>query len=216
MWRAELRAAVALAATVLAGGCDWYYNSVPSPDSLWHRVKWFDHMITAKYVHPYSRADVPRDTPAGSVPVSGGEASWRIGNPGELQYAFDQAVADRLVNPTTTGGTAPRPTVEVVRIPADLAARGDTLYQGYCAMCHGQAGAGNGPVGVKLGAPSLLTDRARGYTDGYLYSIVRYGRGLMPQYGDKIYDPLDRWAVVNHVRKLQAGAPAVAATGGMN
>ena len=54
------------------------------------------------------------------------------------------------------------------------------------------------------GRPSLLTARARGYTDGYLYSIIRYGRGLMPRYGDKVSDPADRWAIVNHVRQLQA------------
>ncbi len=30
----------------------------------------------------------------------------------------------------------------------------------------------------------------------------------MPRYGDKVYLPFDRWAIVNHVRKLQAQAPA--------
>ena len=55
-----------------------------------------------------------------------------------------------------------------------------------------------------------------GYTDGYLYSIIRYGRGLMPKYGDKLPDQADRWAIVNHVRGLQAAAPAQAATGGQN
>ena len=33
---------------------------------------------------------------------------------------------------------------------------------------------------------SLLTAQARGFSDGYLYSMVRYGRNRMPQYGDKI------------------------------
>ena len=41
-----------------------------------------------------------------------------------------------------------------------------------------------------MGAPSLLTARARGYSDGYLYSIMRYGRGVMPRYGDKIVRPM--------------------------
>ena len=30
----------------------------------------------------------------------------------------------------------------------------------------------------------------------------------MPRYGDKVYRPADRWAIVNHVRKLQAASPA--------
>ena len=60
----------------------------------------------------------------------------------------------------------------------------------------------------RIAAPSLLTRRARAYSDGYIYSIIRYGRGVMPRYGDKVYAPADRWAIVNHVRKLQAQAPA--------
>jgi mono/diheme cytochrome c family protein len=76
-------------------------------------------------------------------------------------------------------------------------------------VCLGSAGAGIGIVRL-MGAPSLLTARARGYSDGYVYSIIRYGRGVMPRYGDKIVRPDDRWAVVNYVRKLQAAAPAPA------
>jgi hypothetical protein len=32
----------------------------------------------------------------------------------------------------------------------------------------------------------------------------------MPRYGDKVYRPADRWAVVNYVRTLQSAAPATA------
>jgi mono/diheme cytochrome c family protein len=89
-------------------------------------------------------------------------------------------------------------------------ARGDTLYHIYCAVCHGTDGnSANATVGPRVGAPSLLTDRAAKYVDGYLYSMVRYGRGVMPQYGDKVTRPADRWAIVNYVRHLQAQAPTV-------
>ena len=57
-----------------------------------------------------------------------------------------------------------------------------------------------------MGAPSLVTPRAAAFSDGYLYSIIRYGRGIMGQYGDKIYHTDDRWRVVSYVRRLQAGA----------
>jgi mono/diheme cytochrome c family protein len=87
-------------------------------------------------------------------------------------------------------------------------AAGDSLYQTFCAVCHGAAADGKGPVGPRVGAPTLLTGRARGYSDGYIYSIIRYGRGVMPRYGDKVYLPADRWAIVNHLRKLQAASPA--------
>jgi hypothetical protein len=62
-----------------------------------------------------------------------------------------------------------------------------------------------------MGAPSLLTDRARAFSDGYLYSIIRYGRGVMPRYGDKIFNQGTRWAVVNYVRMLQSQGRAAAA-----
>lgn len=190
------RRLLAAAAVLLLGGCNWYYQTLPSPDDLMAAVPWFDHMIKSRAVHPYQRADIPRTTVPGTVPVSGGEADWRA----EFAAA-NTASADRLVNPT---------------VPAETLARGDTLFLTYCAVCHGSGGAGNGTVGPRVGAPSLLTDRARGFSDGYLYSIIRYGRGVMPRYGDKVYHPADRWAIVNYVRRLQqGGAPSAVAPGGV-
>jgi mono/diheme cytochrome c family protein len=194
------------------GGCDYWYNTVPSPDQLWYHIAWFDQMIHQRSIKPYSTADVPRYTVKGTVPVGGGEASWETGDAATLAYAFDAATADKLVNPTTTGGTPATPGPALPTLPGDLNVRGDTLYNTYCAVCHGHTGAGNGPVSARLvGVPSLLTDRARAYTDGYLYSMIRYGRGLMPKYGDKVPVPANRWAIVNHLRALQAAAPAPAA-----
>jgi mono/diheme cytochrome c family protein len=180
----------------MMAGCNWYYDTLPSPDDLMKLVPWFDHMITSPAVAPYSRLDVPRRTVPGTVPVTGGEADWSQGDPSKLIWAFDTLVANALPNPLG---------------PDELLARGDTVYRVFCALCHGDAGEGNGVVGRRLAAPSLLTDKARAFSDGYLYGIVRYGRGVMPWYGDKIYEPRDRWAVVNYVRSLQAAADAGAA-----
>ena len=167
--------------------CNAYYNAW-SPDDLMKSIPWFDHMIKSRMVSPYSRADVPRYTVPGTVPITGAEADWAkefaSGNP---------ATADRLVNPT---------------VPDSTLVRGDTLFHTFCAVCHGNTGAGDGPVGRMVGALSLLTDKARNLSDGYVYSIIRYGRGLMPRYGDKVYRHEDRWAVVNYVRQLQRGASA--------
>ena len=188
----KLTAITALAASLLAGGCNWYYNTLPGPDDLMHVVPWFDHMIVQRSVHPYQYADVPRYTPDGTVPITGGERDWGTGNPMMLQYAFDTNVANRVVNPTDKVATL---------------ARGDTVYHTFCAVCHGPAGnSADATVGPRIGAPSLLTAKAKGYKDGYIYSMIRYGRGVMPRYGDKIR-PADRWAVVNYLRTLQAAAP---------
>jgi mono/diheme cytochrome c family protein len=196
------RLALLAGAALALGGCDAYYNDVPSPDQLWEVIPWFDQMVVQKSVSPYSRADVPRYTPDGTVPVTGGEPDWSA-----EWLSAKTATADALKNPTTGGGTAARHGAETAVLPGTIDAKGDTLYQNFCATCHGPGGAGDSPVGRKLGALPLTSPRARAYTDGYIYSIVRYGRGLMPRYGDKIYDPTDRWAIVNHVRKLQAETP---------
>ena len=184
--RRSPRSAALLALLLAASGCNAWYNDVPSPDDLMHKVPWFDHMIVSQAVWPYSRADVPRNTPPGTVPVTGGEADWSA-----EWSVLNTATADKLVNPTNGVATA----------------RGDTLYHTFCAVCHGVAGAADGPVGPRVAARSLLTPVARGYTDGYLFSILRYGRGVMGKYGDKITRIDDRWQVVNYVRQLQAASP---------
>jgi mono/diheme cytochrome c family protein len=200
------RRRTALAALMLfCGGCDFYYYRIPSPDQLWHIIPWFDHMITARYVRPYQTAAVPRYTPVGTVPVSGGEPDW------SAEWAGGKtATADSIRNPNAQAGTAGAssagPAVPV--LPREVEAAGDTLYQNFCTVCHGVAGDAKGPISNRIGAPSLLTGRARGYSDGYLYSIIRYGRGVMPRYGDKVYQPADRWAIVSHIRKLQSASPA--------
>ena len=200
---AALRAGLA-ALSLGIGACDFYYYELPSPENLWHRIAVFDHMVLARYVWPYETARVPRYTIAGTVPISGGERDWSA-----EWIAGNIAAADSLKNPTRVEGPQPAaPGPDVPVLPSALDARGDTLYQTYCAVCHGTAGDAKGPVSPKVGAPSLLTARARAYSDGYINGIIRYGRGIMPRYGDKVYQARDRWAIVNHVRELQARAPA--------
>lgn len=182
-----------------ATGCQVWYNDVPSPDDLMHRISWFDHMLRTKAVHPYERGDVPRMTPPGTVPVGGGEADWatapeNLSGPGAMMsIAFDTNYARRLAHPTTPPGPEAR--------------SGEVVFETYCRPCHGDAGAGDGPVTRSgFAVLSLLSDQARRLPDGTIYSIIRYGRGLMPRYGDKIVRPDERWAVVDYVRTLQAKA----------
>ena len=181
-----------LLAALLVGttGCNFWYNEVPSPDDLMHAVPWFDHMVGSPAVHPYETAGVPRTTPPGTVPVGDTEpdvgAAWATGN---------FAVAEAFTNPLAPGA---------------MLARGDTLYGWFCATCHGQAGAGDGLVGRRLGAPPVTSDRAMALSDGTSYALIRSGRGVMGRSGDKIWEPTDRGAVVNYVRERQARTRAAA------
>ncbi len=192
------RATLALLA-LFCGGCDFYYYRLPSPDELWHVIPWFDHMTHARYIRPYETSNVPRYTPEGSVPVTGGEPDW------SAEWVSGRATtANALTNPLTA---ARRPGPSMPVIPREAEAAGDTLYQNFCTVCHGPTGNADGTMSRQMGAPSLLTPRARGYSDGYIYSVIRYGRGVMPRYGDKVVVPAERWAIVSHVRKLQSQFP---------
>ena len=192
--RRKLPAWCAALGVLALSGCNWYYNTLPSPDDLMKLVPWFDHMVKSPAVHPYKRADIPRTTVPGTVPVDAVEPDW-----GTEWTSGNWASADGITNPLD---------------PASTLVVGDSVYHIYCTVCHGPAGAADGPVSPKVGAPSLLTPKALGLSDGHIYSLIRYGRGVMPRYGDKIVLPEERWAVVSYVRKLQADAAAGAVAGG--
>ena len=121
--------------------------------------------------------------PEGSVPTRGIEDSLDI-------YGAGLRAVDAMRNPETLDG--------------DNTRRARLLFETYCSVCHGVQGQGNGPVAQRLGfVPDLTQDMTRQRSDGYIYAVIRHGRGLMPRYGDKIIDPRDRWLVVSYVRQLQ-------------
>lgn len=83
-------------------------------------------------------------------------------------------------------------------------ARGEFLFQTYCAACHGEDGLGETPVAQRgfPPPPSLLAPRAKGYPDGRIFHIITFGQGNMPPYATQIL-PEDRWKIVLYLRTLQ-------------
>jgi len=152
---------------------------------------WFTDFKQQPKIDPWeSPADSipPRGNPQGSVSIYGSAAP-------EFMY-------DRIGSPQTltTMAAIPNP------VPADSASvsRGRIQFQINCAVCHGPAGLGNGNV-VKYGmfppAIGAAANPAAGYTDGYIFGIIRNGKGLMPSY-NRVEEP-DRWDIVNYLRSLQ-------------
>ena len=92
---------------------------------------------------------------------------------------------------------------------------GRKYYSINCAVCHGDAGDGNGylkQLNPMYGfAPSLLVDITKNRTDGYVWGMMRNGRGLMPS-ANRI-EEMDRWDVVNYLRGLQGKLAAPVPTG---
>jgi mono/diheme cytochrome c family protein len=56
--------------------------------------------------------------------------------------------------------------------------------------------------------PSLVAPPATERADGYVYGVIRAGRGLMPSYGARMSHD-ERWAVVTYVNSLQNAAGVV-------
>jgi high-affinity iron transporter len=87
------------------------------------------------------------------------------------------------------------------------AAAGKTIYQQSCASCHGVAGRGDGPVGLKLTPrpPAIGTDTMKGVSPAMVYRIVSVGIGGTPMAGFAgTLTSEQRWNVVAYVSSLRA------------
>ncbi|MEO6807505.1 MAG: cytochrome c [Isosphaeraceae bacterium] len=104
--------------------------------------------------------------------------------------------------------------VERNPLPIDLAVlqRGRERYNMHCAICHGEAGYGDGIVTKYgfVGVSSYHAERVRAMSDGELYQIITNGKGLMMPYSPQVR-PRDRWAIVAYVRALQRSQNATLA-----
>ncbi|NOZ05642.1 MAG: cytochrome c [Chloroflexi bacterium] len=95
-------------------------------------------------------------------------------------------------------------------IPADEVSlqRGAVLYNINCALCHGDTGQGDGPIGEKFEKPkpaNLTGTRVTSLQDGEVYLEISRGFGTMPPMSENL-TARERWDVVNYVRQLSASA----------
>jgi mono/diheme cytochrome c family protein len=150
---------------------------------------WFTDFKDQPKVEPWesvSDSVPPRGNPQGSVPVQGTLAPGFLVSRQPLPATIDSMAG--IANPVAADGRSLE--------------NGRKLYQINCAVCHGANGAGAGPaVRYGMAAIALVNDRVRGLSDGYLWGMIRNGRGLMPPYNR--IEELERWDVVNYVRGLQ-------------
>ena len=155
--------------------CEWFTDFKRQPSlSTWEPVK--DSLTPS------------RGNPQMSVPITG------------------MAVAGFQVSYSPLPGTIDSMSAIANPHPANAASlqNGRKYFAINCAPCHGDKGMGDGPA-TKYGMPgiNLMTDVTRGRTDGYIFGMIRNGRGLMPPY-NRIEEP-DRWDVVNYLRALEGG-----------
>lgn len=174
------RLAVVAVLPVAFGACTWFTDFKRQPAiEPWEPVSQQDADSTTP----------PRGQPKYSVPMQGTSAA---------AYGISHAAL-----PATVDSFTPIPNP----VPADARslAAGRMEYQINCAVCHGYAGDANSELARMkyVFAPSLLTDVAKARSAGYIYGIIRNGRGLMAPYNR--IEEADRWDVANYVKALQAG-----------
>jgi mono/diheme cytochrome c family protein len=91
--------------------------------------------------------------------------------------------------------------------------QGKFYYESYCQHCHGAKGGGDGKVaqGVKIdgvdhgaypGVANLKGDAYANITEGHIFHVITYGKGLMGAHGSQV-SPEDRWKIAKYVKSLQ-------------
>jgi len=81
-----------------------------------------------------------------------------------------------------------------------ILAKGQALYEIYCAVCHGSHGKGDGPIASKIPPPpSYKSDRLLGFAPGRIFHVITMGANKMPSYAVQLA-PDDRWLIATYVR----------------
>lgn len=175
-----------LALPLLAGACESWITDFKQQPSIGTWQKYSSDSLLGETT-PF------RGNPQGSVPVTGVTvAAWQV------SYAATIPAVESL-------SVVPNPVAADERSLAN----GHKQYQINCAVCHGELGDGNGTLRqlnpAYAFAPSLLTPLTVNRTDGYIWGMMRNGRGLMASF-NRIPEH-DRWDVVNYLRGLQGRYP---------
>lgn len=81
--------------------------------------------------------------------------------------------------------------------------QGKALYEINCKHCHGAKGEGDGKVADKYpGVANLKSDAIKGVTEGHIFHVITFGKGLMGAHGSQVSEE-DRWKIAKYVKELQ-------------
>lgn len=172
-----------LAMPLLLAGCEWFTDFRRQPK-----------------IDPWeSAADSipPRGNPQLSVPTHGTVApGFAYGRAASIQ---DVNAMSAIANPVAADEHSLR--------------HGAQQFQINCAVCHGALGNADGAM-TGLGFPPIRigagSNAATALSDGYIFGIIRNGRGLMPPYNRM--EEGERWDVINYLRSIQRAAPGTVVT----
>lgn len=170
----------------------WYFEALDDRPGEFYNSNPYNPRSSSEFGHINLRTPpkhtVRRDDKNGWLPYRG------------VNDADGLANADKLVNPITD-------TTGVVL------EQGKVLFETYCKHCHGAKGKGDGKVaeGVKIdgvdhsslpGVANLTGDAIKGVTEGHIFHVITYGKGLMGAHGSQVSEE-DRWKIAKYVKQLQ-------------
>jgi len=185
---------ITLALAMILGGCSRHSISDKPPVHL------VTNMDDQPKVKPQSESRFYADGLAMRAPVEGTVArGWLHADSSFFYRGIDDDGKYISVNPLTS--------------QSRLEARGAERFGIYCVPCHATLGTGKSIMVEKKmpPPPSFHEERLRDSTDGYIFHVITDGLGNMPPYKYQI-PPADRWAIIAHVRALQATQPVEANT----
>lgn len=189
----------------------YYYNTWDSASSLpLHKLAYPRLTVDGTMPRGYAGVYFAEDAAEGADLIErmgGAQAVNGIATPlnGHVPYYYEDTDDERL-----------RATAEIIDNPfpitEDGLARGENLYNIFCATCHGVEGNGlgylydtdqNSEAKYPAAPANFLNDEFSAASNGRYYHALMYGKNVMGHYKDKInYE--ERWQVIHWIRKLQA------------
>jgi len=164
------------------------------------------HMRDSRSFDPYENTIAP---PENAVPFASGNMTPGVGRLNTGQPEMGVMAPPFVQADLPIDGSAPMGIINPVAPDSVSLNRGEVMYNRVCGVCHGVEGIGAGSTIIDkyplLVAYNLSGPRVAGLSDGYIYGILRVGRGLMPAYGHQV-SHFDRWHIVNYIRSLQRNA----------
>ena len=178
---------ISVPVVLAASGCEWFTDFKRQP-SVW---TW--EVVSAKDSLKPSRGAPQYSVPVSGTAVAGFQVSYTA-----LPGTIDSMAAIANPNPVSDASLL----------------NGRKYLQINCAVCHGDKGMGDGPA-TKFGMPgiNLTMDITKARSDGYIFGMIRNGRGLMPPYNR--IEEAERWDVVNYLRGLQGSLGRTVPTGAL-
>ncbi len=95
-----------------------------------------------------------------------------------------------------------------IKITPQFTLQGEKQYAVFCASCHGEAGAGDGPIALhtsknndsqSASVPSLIGESRTRQPVGFYFNLITNGGAKMPTFGGKI-SPKDRCAILSYIK----------------